>query len=127
MTEHSLVTTTLTVDWLVLLRLLVLYSVTLVIGEADVPVVVTSEPEFTLVQLMTHVWTLGVGPDRSLGRPTEKQNGFEMWRLLYKEYKLDIATRKASWFAGESDGLPTYSWSELRRLVPRVVGSCRRV
>ena len=132
------------------------------IGEADaaaaaqqtpipVEVNVPAVPELSLVEL-TQVWTLGVGSDRSLGRPKEwkgepsgsrfleesvtmaqpiqwatltprekvvargvatalraliggkalscirhhpeKLIGFEMWRLLYREYKPDTATRK---------------------------------
>ena len=140
------------------------------IGEADaaaaertpvpVEVNVLAVPEVSLVEL-TQVWTLGVGSDRSLGRPKEwngepsgfdyfafkfsnwlsglpgdaerflvesvtmaqpiqwsrgvatalraliggkaltcirhhfeKLNGFEMWRLLFREYKPDTATRK---------------------------------
>ena len=39
-----------------------------ILGEGDVPVGVTIEPELTLGEL-TQVWTLGVGSDTSLGRP----------------------------------------------------------
>ena len=43
-------------------------------------------------------------------RHPEKQNGFEMWRVLHKEYKPDTATRKSG-FAGKSDGRSACSWS----------------
>ena len=42
-------------------------------GEGDALVGVATEPELTTGEL-THVWTLGVGPDRGLGRP-KKWNG----------------------------------------------------
>ena len=41
-----------------------------ILGDRDVDVEVTIEPELTLGKL-THVWALGVGSDRSLGRPKE--------------------------------------------------------
>ena len=39
-------------------------------GDGNVPIGVTVEPELSLGEL-TQVWTLGVGSDRSLGRPKE--------------------------------------------------------
>ena len=48
-------------------------------GEGDAPVGVAIEPELTLGEL-THAWTLGVGSDRSLGRPKEwkgESSGFD--------------------------------------------------
>ena len=56
----------------------------------------------------------------------EKLNGFEMWRLLYKEYEPDTATRKSA-SAGKSDGRSTCTRNGLWRLVPQVAGCCRRV
>ena len=60
-------------------------------GERDVPVVVTIELELTLGEL-THVWTLGVGSNRSLGRPKEwngEPTGFD-----------DFAFKFSNWLSG---------------------------
>ena len=60
-------------------------------GEGDVPVVVTTELELTLGEL-THVWTLGVGSDSSLGRPKEwngESSGFD-----------NFAFKFSNWFSG---------------------------
>ena len=43
----------------------------------------------------------------------EKLNGFEIWRLLYREYKPDTATRSGS--AGKSDGRSTCTQNGLWR------------
>ena len=60
-------------------------------GEGDVPVAVTIEPKLTLGELK-QVWTLGVGSDRSLGRPKEwncESSGFD-----------DFAFEFSNWLSG---------------------------
>ena len=55
------------------------------------PVTVTIEPKVTLGEL-TQVWTLGVGSDRSLGRPKEwngESSGFD-----------DFAFKFSNWLSG---------------------------
>ena len=56
----------------------------------------------------------------------EKLNGFEMWRLLYREYKPDTATRKVGLLERVMDD-QTCTRNGLWRLVPQVAGSCWRV
>ena len=53
-------------------------------GGRDAPFVAI-EPEPTVGEL-THVWTLGVGPDRSLGRPKEwngESSGFDNFAFKF--------------------------------------------
>ena len=73
-------------------------------GERDAPVGVAIEPELTLGE-STHVWTLGVGSDRSLGRPKEWNGDSSGFRQLYIQV-LDLVIW-ASWRHG---GIPVSTW-----------------
>ena len=61
------------------------------IGEIDAAAAAQQTPELSLAQL-TQVWTLGVGSDRSLGRPKEwngEPNSFD-----------DFAFKFSNWLSG---------------------------
>ena len=72
-------------------------------GGENVPVVETSVQKLTLREL-THVWTLGVGSDRSLGRPKERNGepeGFDDFAFKFANW-LSGFPGDAEWFLEES-------------------------
>ena len=60
--------------------------------------------------------------------PPEKQNGFEMWRLLYKKYKPDAARRKVGLLERVMDDQPApgVDFSERLLMWLDLVGECEQ-
>ena len=46
-----------------------------------------------------------VAPGWRIRHHLERQNGFKRWRLLYREYKLDTATRQVGLLPGDAESL----------------------
>ena len=89
-----------------------------VLGEGDEPDAVTMEPELTLGEL-TQVWTLGVGFDRSLGRPKERNgesSGFYNFAFWFSNW-LSGLPGDAQRFLGESANMgQPLMWATLAAL-----------